>query len=129
MLRAHRERRKAKRQARDIEMAQAEVRVDRAAVQEYMQRIAQKETQDTMDVLMMANRLVGGVVTPPQRVDSREDWDKEFDEELRAQRMKQLHVQKGKVVRKDSMDLEIEPAIDPMSFPVGRGKDMAALYR
>lgn len=140
MLRVRRERRKAKREARDIEMALAEDRADRAAVQEYKQRVARNKkqeeekeaheaAQETIEAVTMANGLVGSVVTPPQRVDLKEDWNKEFDEELSAQRMKQLHVQQGKTLEKDWVALSDVPAIDPMSLTMGRGQDMAALYR
>jgi hypothetical protein len=145
MLRVRRERLKAKAKARDIEMAQAEDRADRAAVQEYKQRMAQykkqeeaKEAQKTIEAVTMANGLVGSVVTPPQRVDLKEspgerkespDKQKNFDEDLYAQRIKQFCVQQGKMVKKNSLDLSAEPVVDPMSFTMGRGKEMAALYR
>ncbi|KAJ4377139.1 hypothetical protein N0V86_006580 [Didymella sp. IMI 355093] len=138
MLRARRERLIAKAKARDIEMAQAEDRADRVAVQEYKQRMAQhknqeeeKEARKTIKAVTMANGLVGSVVIPPQRVDLKESpgKQKDFDEDLYAQRIKQLCFQQGKMVKKNLLDLSVEPAVDPMSFTMGRGKEMAALYR
>ncbi|KAF3041895.1 hypothetical protein E8E12_005491 [Didymella heteroderae] len=123
MLRVCRERRKAKREARDIEMAQAEDRADRAAVQEYEQRVAQnkkreeeKKAQETIDAVTMANGLVGSIMTPLQRVDFREHWTKDSDEVLHTQSMKQLYVQQGKVVKKYSMDLSVELVINPIAI-------------
>jgi hypothetical protein len=142
ILRADRESRKAQREACDIEMAQAESHAKLAAIYEnqLQQRRAQNKkveeekevqeaAQELINAVMIANGLVGSVVTPPQRVDFGENFHKEFDGELHAPGMKQMHVQHGKVVREDSMDLSVEPVIDPMSFMVGRGKHMAVLYR
>jgi hypothetical protein len=106
ILRADRESRKAQREACDIEMAQAESHAKLAAI--YENQLQQRRAQ---------------------RVDFGENFHKEFDGELHAPGMKQMHVQHGKVVREDSMDLSVEPVIDPMSFMVGRGKHMAVLYR
>ena len=104
-------------------------------MQEYEQRVAQnkkreeeKKAQETIDAVTMANGLVGSIMTPLQRVDFREHWTKDSDEVLHTQSMKQLYVQQGKVVKKYSMDLSVELVINPMSLPIGRGKDMAALY-
>ena len=126
MLRAYLERRKAKPEVHDIEMARAENVAKLVAVHNYERRReqnkARQNAEETINTVTMANGLVGSMVTPPQRVDFRQDWDKGFE-------MQRVHVQQGKAVRKDSMDLAIEPAVDPMSFATERGKDVAALYR
>lgn len=132
MLRVYREQRKAKSEACDIELAQAENYARLVAIHEYQQRRAQtkarQEAQEIVTAVTTANGLVGSVVTPPQRVKFEEERNKEFDETIHVPRKKQMHVQKGKVVRKDSIDVSLEPAFDPMSFTMGRGKDMTALY-
>ncbi|KAF3043328.1 hypothetical protein E8E11_003439 [Didymella keratinophila] len=129
MLRAYCEQRKAKLEIHGIEMARAENVAKLVAVHKYQRRReqdeAQQKAQETINTVTMATGLVGSVVTPPHCVYTRDDRD----ETLHAQRMKQLHLEDGRVVRKSSMDSSVEPMIDPMSFTAGRGKDLAALYR
>ncbi|KAH6629332.1 hypothetical protein C7974DRAFT_184805 [Boeremia exigua] len=112
ILRGHRERRKAKRQVQDVEIAESATHAERVAEQ----AVQMKQAEVQLEGLFAANTLVGS--SPPRRPEP---------VDLESERQAQEGPQKPSNASgaKDSLNL----AIDPMSFTWGSGKTMADLYR